>query len=81
MDLPVGLDRHCLPIDNSHIPELKLKAYIIFFRWLHDEATVVSCDADDADPESLIVDIYISEANYRKFLARFGAQQKTAANR
>lgn len=50
-------------------------------RWLHDEATVVSCDADDADPESLIVDIYISEANYRKFLARFGAQQKTAANR
>ncbi|KAL4225589.1 putative GTP-binding protein 6 [Mactra antiquata] len=44
--------------------------------WLHKEATVVSTDMAD-DPECIIVHVYITENNYRKFLGKFGRKKST----
>lgn len=44
--------------------------FTLFFRWLQKEATVVSTEID-ADPENIIVNMYISTENFQKFLAKF----------
>ncbi|XP_045177154.2 putative GTP-binding protein 6 [Mercenaria mercenaria] len=68
-------------LKNIHFLQKKIKIPLQgpHLRWLYKEATVVSTETD-SDPESLIVNVYISQGNYQKFLANFGPR-KTAGIR